>query len=648
MLVPDIRTMAIRVLPTYRESFDSLIARLAHKLGVSRTALLNHFGLSPTQMTRSKTYGVGIPSSDAEQLATILGLSTQTIHDTTMKSQDYRSLRLSRDGRKITTTRLWGQTLTTRVCPDCLDEAGGSRQTSWRIVWYFACARHECLLLDACPNCQQLISAVPGRPADRRSPWSCGTILPKAGHVCRHDLREVHTERLEPEHPVLRAQMQIAAFIEGARNDAEVNLFLTDLRAVAVGVLSLDDESRMAQIARLATTDLVGLGPQLLKSPTKAAPQDSLYMAATCTWALSLLEADTNNKASDGLADITAMARFKSRRADASMFEIASGEASERLRKALVLTAPDSISFVDRLRLYSASGASFHTQTSARVSVKRAGHVPQGMWPSWTLLLAGNRTGEPQSIRAALSAALLLPGTNKADISRLNTLLGLDDTFRLSTKFFANGQRSTGPILRAICQLADYLDEHGSPIDYRARRELSLENAVDRPDWETVARPRRRPRDRLQDYRFANTYLWQMMTGSLEHMAKGDVAIPPTLRPAYDSFHRSLTTSQYAVIHRSAKRFLVSQRLNEPVVWEPPLDLVDSNALPGRLCTSREAEAIRRDAKADRKYGGTAGDLGLSTLQVKLTLDILRAEEVDSAERGTRPDLVPHLARIHS
>lgn len=645
--MPDIRTMAIRVLPTYRESFDSLIARLAHKLGVSRTTLLTHFGLSPTQMTRSRTYGVGIPSSDAEQLSTILGLSPQTIHETTLKSQNYRSLRLSRDGRKIATTHLWGQTQATRVCPDCLDEAGGSRQTSWRIVWYFACARHECLLLDACPNCQQLISAVPGRPADRRSPWSCGTLLHKAGQVCHHDLREVHTERLDSEHPVLRAQMQIAAFIEGARNDAEVNSFLTDLRAVAVGVLSLDDESRMAQIARLATSDLLGLGPQLLKSPTKAAPQDSLYMAATCTWALSLLEAETNEDASDGLAEITAMARFKSRRADATMFEVASGEASERLRKALVLTAPDSISFIDRLRLYSASSGSSNAQTIARVSVKRAGHVPQGMWPKWTLLLAGNRTGEPQSIRAALSAAVLLPGTNKTDISRLNTLLGRDDKFRLSPKFFANGQRSTGPILRAICQLADYLDEHGSPIDYRARRELPLENAVDRPDWDAVARPRRLHRDRVQDYRFANAYLWRTITGSLEHMAKDEAAIPPTLRSAYDSFHRSLTTSQCAVIHQSAKRLLLSQGLNEPVVWEPPLDLVDSDALPGRLCTSIEAETIRRDAEADRKYGGTAGDLGLSTLQVKLTLDILRAEEVDSAEHGARPDLVPHLAWVH-
>src|SRR5262249_11872607 len=47
--------------------------------------------------------------------------------------------------------------------------------------------------------------------------------------------------------------------------------------------------------------------------------------------------------------------------------------------------------------------------------------------------------------------------------------------------------RGHDAVLTALCHLADYLDEHGSPIDYR-RRSIITPAILTEPDWLTICR----------------------------------------------------------------------------------------------------------------------------------------------------------------
>ena len=137
--------------------------------------------------------------------------------------------------------------------------------------------------------------------------------------------------------------------------------------------------------------------------------------------------------------------------------------------------------------------------------------------------------------------------------------------------------------LAAICALADYLDTHGGPIDYRRRRATFADVALSQQDWEELcARADAHPgRDRrlLQ----ARQYIFQLLTGADLSNPQHTLAFRDSIeRSCYLDFQTNLTTPLREVLHQHTARTLHAAGIDEPLTWTPPPSCVSGLTLPGR------------------------------------------------------------------
>lgn len=111
----------------------------------------------------------------------------------------------------------WRHVHASRFCPACLAANGGRWKLAWRMVWFFACPIHRCLLADHCPECAgaqrgRSVSALvprPGRCTCRATADEATSDLSQ----CGADLTAARVTRLDQGHPVLAAQATIAEAI---------------------------------------------------------------------------------------------------------------------------------------------------------------------------------------------------------------------------------------------------------------------------------------------------------------------------------------------------------------------------------------------------------------------------------------------------
>ena len=139
--------------------------------------------------------------------------------------------------------------------------------------------------------------------------------------------------------------------------------------------------------------------------------------------------------------------------------------ASPELISRVIADADQDLRLDARLRYRSATGPRQPDLTDAEIQ-QRADKIPHALWPSWTRRLLPNTPTDPRTVdgfRRGCSVLLLLPGTRSQHYA-----WALPDNRKVVHNAFCRVIASADdetPIVSCLTQLADHLDDQGSPID---------------------------------------------------------------------------------------------------------------------------------------------------------------------------------------
>ena len=542
---------------------------------------------------------------------------------------------------RFTPTTPWGRVHGSRFCPHCLRATGGAWKLQWRLIWTFACLEHRCVLADFCPECggaqryRYRIGAQPprlgrcdnpARDTTTRQLVRCGAVLAEATAV-----------PLAPEHPSLSAQAAIIDVIDsgigdfGVYNDHPLPAanVLADLRALAQGVLSGVDMNRVEQIV---PTDLATAYRDALPAETtrarhrripglkfKEKPPPAVTTAVAVTAAMAILtQADIVSAAEQLVSLHSCVDRRKVQEAVTGSNAKRSGGASPVLWAVYLsalgqrMTPPDQL----RCRL----GIAF-PQRPAENAVRRDRLVrgtPTMLWSTWSLRLCPPSLFQ-RGARLALSAAVVLVGTN-VTVSKAAALLGGRATAPqvVAVLWKLTKTDHWQQIRSALIQLADHLAGHPSPIDYERRRHLDYTGLLPETAWLRIGRYGTRP----EGASTARRYLQERLSG-LPAFANPLPPVDATASNSLGLFPSRLTPELNSALDEYALRFLAEHGItDEPVHWQPPMELLGGLRLPAADISCVEVPELHRLIR-DRQLqpGAAARHLAVSVDAVRLVLE---------------------------
>lgn len=289
----------------------------------------------------------------------------------------------------------------------------------------------------------------------------------------------------------------------------------------------------------------------------------------------------------------------------------------------------------DRLRLKSMTPGAARPHGAA---LERAALLPQLLWPEWTARMLPPAGFHVDQFRAVMSACILVPGSalqNNAEIIvPLNPhLYKASITLAMQTLADTDPDACLRPVLIAICRLAEYLDEHGSAIDYRRRRGIAAKLTLTWSRWRDLAcGAGAHPGDHVPTGRFlhAQRHLHRLLTDSDLTDPAHPLAINSAAeRTRYLQFTASLTPVLRRAFHREADQFLAEHGIDEPSTWHPPLTLAEGLELPGVNLDDKALRTVKRIVIDEgQALRNAAKALGIHTEHVRLAL-----EQLDRPER---------------
>ena len=643
------RSIPLRVQILPGESLDSWVEATATRSGVSPTTMARALGLNVS----TRRVAALLTDQSARRLAAVeeavglpAGRLRQSIHDPaavdTVSTEALASSIQKPPGDAAGGWGGWARPLSwngSRFCGPCLADTRGRWLLSWRSAWSFACPRHQVLLHDTCPGCGgHLRMLLPGgrqpvRPArcPRRTTGPCGS-----------DLTSAPTQGASP--AVLTAQEWITAVHhtagthdEGAsqhtsgRGERErARGILTDLPILAFWLLRHASDEDVERLGPAITASWRAHQQRLADPSSKARyrPTDAALTALVVVDAHTILGHD-DTAAIAAIADrLHRHARPRRQRLPPPGVEFAhwkDGLHSDFPRR-LLRAADPHLSALDRLRHRSP------TPSARRCTVggpDRLAMLPQLMWPDWfaRLLPVAGQRADPA--RAVLSGCLLLPGVPTRAPRTVFTLLNPHLTSgSLSTvmKTLDAGQRTA--VLTVLCQLTDYLDQHGSPIDYQRRRTLAEAATLSWAQWTALSLGAdAHPGDTSGAGRHlhARRHLYQLLTGAdLTDPAHALAWTSPGDRSAYLSFTETLTTPLRAALHEHAARTLHELGIGEPLTWSPPASCSDGVALPGIDTKALDLDTITDIViNQERPLRDAARALGVHVEHVRLGMELI-------------------------
>ncbi|OJZ63576.1 hypothetical protein BRW65_29705 [Mycobacterium paraffinicum] len=210
--------LTVHVAPVPGEALDSWLETTAHRCRTSLADLLGAVGL--TQGSKSPRWIVVMNPEELRSVSKATGITQRQLRMMTLQCYDGVAVDIDRGRRVLARTRCWGFGAGSRYCPACLAETQGRWKIEWRLVWSFACLRHECLLADTCPSCGNYPRLASHKPDAVPQPGRCAS--PPRGHPiggkrrCLADLTDTKGLKLPPGHPVLDAQRHIDRLLTGA------------------------------------------------------------------------------------------------------------------------------------------------------------------------------------------------------------------------------------------------------------------------------------------------------------------------------------------------------------------------------------------------------------------------------------------------
>lgn len=272
------RTLPIRILPVAGESLNSYAERLAASMSVPLGVLLARTGLATNEGCRSVTtlYGVTLPTSQARSFERTARLPNGAISSMLLSRYDKVCCDLSRlDPNDTRSVRLrsssqWIYWTGSHVCPLCVVESAGAWQLAWKLPWSFSCIKHQCLLVDTCPGCQErigrgFITAMrPNLPSQIPSLFECHN--PGFGKVergqrrpaCSYPLGELTLHCLMDWPSLLETQAHIHAALTGdvpqlATGEPSSWAYFRDLTTLCILILTwggVDDLGKVPEFVQ--------------------------------------------------------------------------------------------------------------------------------------------------------------------------------------------------------------------------------------------------------------------------------------------------------------------------------------------------------------------------------------------------------------
>ena len=636
------RTVPLLVRPLPGEPFDSWLMTYAHRIGLPVGELLSALGLRPSSAMAE--YTIRLHPDEATQTARVTGLSTTQLDAMTLRTFDGRMVVLEANQRAVTRSVWWGRGSGSRFCPQCLTERDGRWLLRWRLSWAFACARHNSLLHDRCPRCRGTVRQSLLKVRWDRPPAYCDGVV--AGAPCRADLRTVPPQPLSVDYPILRAQHWIDGLIDAVEqgkdgDDPSTSLAqrCSDLRAVGGWLLRQG-----------AATDFDHFGEHVVQAwhaaqaryrednirPSQFPPTDAALMGAL----IARIQALITGTDDSAVAEIRRLLIRTPQRP--SVCPPGLDQQWHRLSpavQALFLRAGDpDRSYVDRLRHRSCCPTARLPESDGSPVNTRSSHLPQLLWPGWTVRLLPVQGRHIDAFRAVMAICLLIPGDGRRPVSRTAAHLHpYISTSMISSVLLRLAQQGHDSVFPALCELADNLDRHGSPIDYARRRGLITPEVLTERDWHQICYTTRTHPGHGRRFRNARRYLLQRLTGC----DFTDPTNPLTFTDTHDrawftEFTSTLPTIVCDALHEHAAGHLRTLGIDEPVTWEPPRGWAPSLVPPGREPSDIDLTALRHMIV---DQGMTARDaaarLGTNIQHVRLVLEDI--EHVDSPPGAARP-----------
>ncbi len=579
------RTLPLRLPPLPGEGIDSWLEASAERLKVSTSMLLTSLDLrGPSHLLPDHV--ICLQPDEAERYSAATGIEEARLHAMTMRRFDGGAVVLRATDARVMGRQRWSRTSGSRYCPQCLTERQGRWFLHWRLSWSFACTRHRTLLRDVCPHCGQV-------PRGYLS--SAAGIRPLATCVkCSTDLRQAPTDDRVTAPALLAAQERINDIL-GLDRDYGTAPPDPDSTGTAVKDLHilgswLLDRSQPSDLTRFGLTGLDAWQYQHDRPVVGmiSPPADAELMGATVAWALDLLTADPD----ESIEQLRELMARNGTAAPVSTYGVVPPGMNERWRD---LSTPVAGLFIramaprlktlERLRYRAVVPTARRPEPGE--ALRRRSKIPQLLWPDWSIRLypidmAADMT--TSSFRAAMSVYLLLPGSDDRNTRPAVDLIDLElpsgaATAQLNTYL----RRGHAALLPALCRLADFLDEHGSPIDYQRRREVFTGPSLDRAQWRALCLRAHAQPGREQRLLNAQRFVFQLLTGSwLRDQASPLFGRSNYDRSKYTSFVDSLTSPLRWELEEHARTQLALQGIDEPLQWSPPADCLAGTPFPGR------------------------------------------------------------------
>jgi AraC-like DNA-binding protein len=605
------RTLPIHLPPLPGEGIDSWLEAFAHRLHVPLTHLLPQLGLPggthpaarqsdpPTQWTTL------LRPHQAQSVATACGTTEAAVHAMTLAHYDGRALLLDHATGQVNRRRLWGRATGSRFCPDCLRENHGRWPLAWRLGWIYACVRHRRLLADACPGCgspQRMRPhhrrgiPLPGRCANRRpGPWN----VRDQHHRCDYPLQQTPVPHLPTGHPALNAQQQLIEVIEhGTASFGRYRYHphpalavLSDVRALAAQFMAQPAHGQGSDAIWRLPTALEGPepGPRAARTPRPRAarrpgfmaPADAADTAVALSAAMDILADPDVHRAGQTLHQ---RIPNRSRKLQTASFRTWGLGTSPVLTSIQLAAVAPELTARQQLRFRTASPQPRRPDTGHHTVEHRNRHLPALLWAAPAARISVTDLAEPTYQRSALSAALMLIGTEEtlhsatAGLGGAATVLGSSwvlQRMRERPHWFA--------VQQALLRLADHIDTHPIPIDYARRRSLDYSDLLTAQQWQLICINAGWHWGGERRLAMARSFLIERLTGTPARV------LAPELTPD-DPDARSLLARAPALLpaavregldHR-ARQFLAQHHINEePLTWRPPLDLLDGLDLAG-------------------------------------------------------------------
>lgn len=579
----ETRVLPLRMPILPGEGVDSWLEALSRRNGLTFSAFLRVLGLPPHSLTRPLVTDLPTGSLRALEARTGLppGRLDRAVIDPGFPFGPRRQRRC-------------------RFCPQCLAEREGRWLLKWWLPWVFACTTHKALLHDTCPGCGKGTRVrLPGHI--HRYPSAACTVGSRLASVCGTDLTSAELMPLASDHLLLAAQRRIDVLLTDTAT-ITARTILVDLNHCTSWLMHTIDDHDVAPMGATIQR-LWQHRPLAMRTPAdRVKPLGAAVNGIIAHTALPFLDTD------DAFA-VQAVRLLRARH-DTPNKVIPRGMTAEQwsqlsppAQRRFLHASDHTMGALDRVRFSSSTSRARVPEPADQRATARIRHVPQLLWPNWTVRLMPREGTQENLFRGIAAALLLLPGEPDLRARGVTDRLG-PHLPNAMTVTLQRALKSGHPaVLSALCNLAHYLDDHGSPIDYERRRRLIPAPPITPDEWrELCFRTGTQPGEQLNSktsqaprYLNAQRYLNQLLTGADLTDPRHPLALQSVSdRSRYFAFPSSLTLAQRDALHHHAVGILHDLNIDEPLTWEPPQECADGLDLPGQRLDDLDLEEVRR------------------------------------------------------